>query len=144
MRERGGAYGAGARYCGRTGTVRMFSYRDPRLGQTLRDFDGALEALRRHPPEGRRLEEAILRAVREIDKPKAFQIDALERYLDELQGRGSEGGRPLRASVLGAEPGRLREVAERYLSPERGCAGVLAGAGREAELDRLEMPWRRL
>ena len=144
VRERGGAYGAGARYCGRTGTVRMFSYRDPRLGQTLRDFDGALEALRRHPPEGRRLEEAILRAVREIDKPKAFQIDALERYLDELQGRGSEGGWPLRASVLGAEPGRLREVAERYLSPERGCAGVLAGAGREAELDRLEMPWRRL
>ena len=144
VRERGGAYGAGARYCERTCTVRMFSYRDPRLAQTLRDFDGALEALRRHPPQGRRLEEAILRTVREIDKPKAFQIAALERYLDELQGRGSQGGLSLRASVLGAEPGRLRDVAERYLSPEQGCAGVLAGAGREAELDRLGLPWRRL
>ena len=144
VRERGGAYGAGARYCERTCTVRMFSYRDPRLAQTLRDFDGALEALRRNPPQGRRLEEAILRTVREIDKPKAFQIAALERYLDELQGRGSQGGLSLRASVLGAEPGRLRDVAERYLSPEQGCAGVLAGAGREAELDRLGLPWRRL
>ena len=144
VRERGGAYGAGARYCERTCTVRMFSYRDPRLAQTLRDFDRALETLRRHPPEGRRLEEAILRTVREIDKPKAFQIDAFERYLDELQGRGSEGARPLRASVLGVEPGQLCEVAERYLSPEQGRAGVLAGAGREAELDRLKMPWLRI
>ena len=144
IRERGGAYGAGARYCARTCTVRMFSYRDPRLAGTLRDFEGALESLVRNPPQGRSLEEAILRAVREIDKPKAFQVDALERYLDELQGPGSEGGRSLRDAVLGAEPGRLRDVAQRYLSPDRGCVGVLAGAGREAELDRHGLPWRRL
>ena len=144
IRERGGAYGAGARYCERTCTVRMFSYRDPRLAGTLRDFEAALESLRRHPPQGRSLEEAILRAVREIDKPKAFQADALERYLDELQGPGSEGGRSLRDAVLGVEPGRLRGVADRYLSPDRGCAGVLAGAGREEELERLGLRWRRL
>ena len=144
VRERGGAYGAGARYCARSCTVRMFSYRDPRLAGTLRDFEGALESLRRHPPQGRSLEEAILRVVREIDRPKAFQADALERYLDALQGPGSEDGRSLRDSVLGAEPGRLRDVAERYLSPDRGCVGVLAGAGREAELERLGLSWRRL
>ena len=144
VRERGGAYGAGARYCARTCTVRMFSYRDPRLAGTLRDFEGALESLRRHPPQRRSLEEAILRTVREIDKPKAFQIDALERYLDELQGLGPEGSRTLRAGALGAEPERLRDVAERYLSPDQGCDGVLAGGGREAELDRLGLPWRRL
>ena len=144
VRERGGAYGAGARYCARTCTVRMFSYRDPRLAGTLHDFEQALASLRRHPPQGDSLEEAILRAVREIDKPKAFQVDALERYLDELQGLGPEGRPALRTSVLGAEPERLRDVAERYLSPDQGCAGVLAGAGREAELDRIGLPWRRL
>ena len=144
VRERGGAYGAGARYCRRTCTVRMFSYRDPRLAQTFSDFDRALEALGRSPPRGRRFEEAVLRAVRDIDRPQAFQVDALERYLDELQGQGAQGAHALRASVLGAEPEQLREVAERYLSPEQGCAGVLAGAGREAEIDRLALPWRRL
>ena len=144
VRERGGAYGAGARYCARTCTVRMFSYRDPRLAETLRDFERAIETLHRRPPDGHRLEEAVLRTVREIDKPKAFRIAAFERYLDELQGQGAEGARALRASVLGAGPGQLREVAERYLRPEQGCAGVLAGAGREAELDRMEMPWRRI
>ena len=144
VRERGGAYGAGARYCERTCTIRMFSYRDPRLAETLHDFDRAVEVLRRQPPEGCRLEEAILRAVREIDKPKAFQIAAFERYLDELQGRGQEGARPLRASVLRTDPERLREVAERYLGPETGRTGVLAGTGREGDLDRLGIPWRRL
>ena len=134
----------GALTCRRTCTVRMFSYRDPRLAQTFSDFDRALEALGRSPPRGRRFEEAVLRAVRDIDRPQAFQVDALERYLDELQGQGAQGAHALRASVLGAEPEQLREVAERYLSPEQGCAGVLAGAGREAEIDRLALPWRRL
>ena len=144
VRERGGAYGAGARYCERTATVRVFSYRDPRLSGTLRDFDEAIEAMRRCPPEGDRLEEAILRAVRGIDRPRAFQVAARERFLDELQGRGAEGSWPLRASVLRTDPDRLRDVAERYLRPGAGCTGVLAGTGREEELDRLGITWRRL
>ena len=144
IRERGGAYGAGARYCDRTATLRMFSYRDPRLPETLQDFDLAIEALRRQPPEGRKLEEAILRAVREIDRPRAFQIAARERYLDELQGRGGEGVLPLRASVLRTDSGRLRDVAGRYLRAATGRTGVLAGTGRERDLDRLGIPWRRL
>ena len=144
VRERGGAYGAGARYCERTCTVRMFSYRDPRLGETLLDFDRAVEALRNHPPEGRRLEEAILRAIREIDRSGAFSVAAGERFLDELQGRGEEGPQPLRASVLRTEPDRLRAVIERYLHPAMGRVGVLAGTGRERDLDRLGIPWRRL
>ncbi len=143
VREHGGAYGAGARYCERSCTVRMFSYRDPRLAETLGDFHGALEALRRQPPEGRRLENAVLRTIREIDRAKAFQVHALERFLDELQGRGRTGEPSLRTSVLGVDPERLRDVAGRYLSPEQGAVGVLAGTGSEAELERLELPWRR-
>ena len=144
IRERGGAYGAGARYCDRTATLRMFSYRDPRLSETLRDFDSAIEALRRQPPEGRELEEAILRAVREIDRPRAFQIAACERYLDELQGQGGEGVRPLRGVSAPRRSEQLREVAGRYLRPTMGRTGVLAGTGRERDLDRLGIPWRRL
>ncbi|MDD9980053.1 MAG: hypothetical protein OXU81_01610, partial [Gammaproteobacteria bacterium] len=144
IRERGGAYGAGARYCNRTATVRMFSYRDPRLGETLGDFDRAIEALQRQPPDGRKLEEAILRAIREIDRPRAFQVAASERLLDELQGRGADGTKTLRESVLGTDPERLRDVADRYLCPKMGRIGVLAGSGRESDLDRLGVPWRRM
>ena len=144
IRERGGAYGAGARYCNRTATVRMFSYRDPRLAETLGDFDRAIDALQRQPPDGRKLEEAMLRAIREIDRPRAFQVAASERLLDELQGRGADGTMTLRESVLGTDPERLRDVADRYLCPKMGRIGVLAGSGREGDLDRLGVPWRRM
>ena len=144
IRERGGAYGAGARYCERTATVRMFSYRDPRLAETLGDFDRAIETLQRQPPEGRKIEEAILRAIREIDRPRAFQVAACERFLDELQGRGADGTRTLRESVLRTDPERLREVANRYLGPTMGRTGVLAGTDREGDLDRLGIPWHRI
>ena len=144
VRERGGAYGAGARYCERTATVRMFSYRDPRHSETLHEFDRAVEMVHGHPPEGRRLEEAILRAIREIDKPKAFQIAAHDRFLDKLQGLGPEGTLPLRASVLRTDPERLSEVAERYLRPDMGRTGLLVGTGREGDLDRLGIRWRCL
>ena len=144
IRERGGAYGAGARYCDRTATVRMFSYRDPRLAETLGDFDRAIETLQRQPPEGHGLEEAILRAIREIDRPRAFQIAAYERLLDELQGRGADGTGTLRESVLRTNPERLRDVADRYLRPMMGRIGVLAGTGREGDLDRLGFHWHRI
>ena len=76
--------------------------------------------------------------------PAAFQIAARERFLDELQGRGAQGSRPLRASVLGTSPDRLRDVADRYLRPDAGLTGVLARTGSEGELDRLGIAWRRL
>ena len=144
IREEGGAYGAGARYCERSATLRLFSYRDPRLAETLDDFDRASASLRRRPPARGRLEEAILRAVRELDRPRAFQVAAFERYLDELQGRDPEGVRRRRDAMLRISPEAVRETARRYLCPDRGRAGVLAAAGREDELDRLGLPWCRL
>ena len=144
IREDGGAYGAGARYCERSATLRMFSYRDPRLGETFRDFDRASESLRRRPPAFARLEEAILRAVRELDRPRAFQVAAFERYLDELQGWEPESVRRQRDAMLSTSAEAVRETARRYLRPDRGHVGVLAAAGREGELDRLGIPWRRV
>ena len=144
IREEGGAYGAGARYCERSATLRMFSYRDPRLAETLGDFDRASESLRHRPPTRGRLEEAILRAVRELDRPRAFQVAAFERYLDELQGRDPQGVRRQRDAMLRTSAAAVRETARRYLRPERGRVGVLAAAGREAELDRLGIEWSRV
>ena len=121
IRESGGAYGVGARYCERSATLRLFSYRDPRLSETLRDFDRAAESLCRRPPRGERLEEAILRAVRELDRPRAFQVAAFERYLDELQGRDPEGARRRRESMLGTGPKRCARP--------RGATSTRSGAG---------------
>jgi Zn-dependent M16 (insulinase) family peptidase len=144
IRERGGAYGVGARYCTRTNTIRLFSYRDPRLGATLADFEGATEQTRDQPPIGRHLDSAILRVVRELDRSRAFQGAAMERYLDVLHGRDAAQGERLRAAVLKVEAEQIGTVADRYLSPEHGRTGVLAAAGRARELEALGLRVRRL
>ncbi len=144
IRERGGAYGAGARYCPRTSTIRFFSYRDPRLGDTLADFDRAAEQAHDRPPSGRCLESAVLRVIRELDRTKAFQSAAMESYLDVLQGRDATRGGPLRAAVLQVEPEQIAAVAARYLQPQRGRTGVLAPAGRTRELEGLGLSINRL
>jgi Zn-dependent M16 (insulinase) family peptidase len=41
IREQGGAYGGGAGYSPNSGAMRFYSYRDPRLAETLVDFDRA-------------------------------------------------------------------------------------------------------
>jgi len=45
IREQGGAYGGGAGHDADNATFRFFSYRDPRLGETLDDFDNAIDWL---------------------------------------------------------------------------------------------------
>ncbi|MDX1594490.1 MAG: insulinase family protein, partial [Gammaproteobacteria bacterium] len=69
IREQGGAYGGGAGYDGDSATFRFFSYRDPRLAETLADFDRALDWLQSTPHEARALEEAILGVIARIDQP---------------------------------------------------------------------------
>jgi len=43
IREQGGAYGGGATYDSDSAAFRFFSYRDPRLTETLADFDRSID-----------------------------------------------------------------------------------------------------
>ena len=47
IRERGGAYGSGAGQDSGEAAFRFFSYRDPRLTETLDDFDASIKWLSR-------------------------------------------------------------------------------------------------
>ena len=43
IREKGGAYGSGSGYFADSGTFKFFSYRDPRLLETVTDFRRSLD-----------------------------------------------------------------------------------------------------
>ena len=43
IREQGGAYGGGASFDAAGRSFRFYSYRDPRLAETLADFDQGIE-----------------------------------------------------------------------------------------------------
>ncbi|MDC1485283.1 insulinase family protein, partial [Gammaproteobacteria bacterium] len=68
IREKGGAYGAGASNDNATNTFKLFSYRDPKCKETFQAFEDAISWAKTSINE-QHLEEAILGVVSSIDKP---------------------------------------------------------------------------
>ncbi len=128
LREQGGAYGGGANYDGSTGAFRFYSYRDPRLVETLTDFDQSLAWLYNTKHGARALEEAILGVVGRIDRPGSPAGEAMSSFFNSLHGRTPEQRREFRHRVLQVKIEDLRRVAVAYLHPENAHIAVLSNA----------------
>jgi Zn-dependent M16 (insulinase) family peptidase len=139
VRERGGAYGGGASFDSDSGAFSFYSYRDPRLVETLADFDRALDWLAT-PAPGALLEEAILGVIRGLDKPRSPAGAAVHWYYSELHGRSADFRAQFRRQVLATTVDDLRAVAARYLQPARGVVGVVTHAGEKATIDAMDLP----
>ncbi|CAK0744779.1 presequence protease [Gammaproteobacteria bacterium] len=126
IREKGGAYGGGAGYDGDTGVFRFYSYRDPRLAETLEDFDRSLEWLARGDYPTRALEEACLGVIGAIDRPDSPAGEAIGAYLSSLYGRTPTQRRDFRARVLQVTIDDLRRVGALYLNPEKASVAVVS------------------
>ncbi len=126
IREQGGAYGAGASYRGISGVFRFFSYRDPRLEQTLADFDQALDWLHTANHTQRDLEEAILGTIATIDLPGSPAGEAIGAFFGSLFGRTPTQRREFRHRVLHVTLNDLQRVTSTYFHPERAGISVLA------------------
>lgn len=134
IREQGGAYGGGAGYHPDSGAFRFYSYRDPRLADTLADFDRALDWLQTHDHPPRTLEEAILGIIAAIDKPGSPAGEAVTAFFGTLFGRTPEQRRAFRQRVLEVTLDDLRRVATTYLHPEQARCAALGNARTLAEL----------
>ena len=128
IREQGGAYGSGAQYDSDTGTFRFFSYRDPRLADTLTDFDASVTWLLDNNHEPRTVEEAILSIISSIDRPESPSGEATAAYFAALHGRTPEQRRRFRSRVLEVTLDDLKRVAATYLNTDLASVGVLSDA----------------
>nr|MDJ0893126.1 peptidase M16 [Gammaproteobacteria bacterium] len=145
VREQGGAYGAGAGYDSDTGGFRFFSYRDPRLGDTLSDFDRALAWLGEEAHEYRQLEEAILGVVSAIDRPDSPAGEAIKAFYGILHGRTPEQRRRFREKVLAVTLDDLRRVGEAWLDAEKASTAVVSDPKTLAvEAPKLDLEVRTL
>jgi Zn-dependent M16 (insulinase) family peptidase len=144
IREQGGAYGGGASYNADSGAMRLYSYRDPRLAETLKDFERAIPWLTEGRHEERQLEEAILRVLGDIDRPESPAGEAIGAYFGTRHGRTPAYRRALRRAVMGVGSDDLMRVSEKYLSVDTASVAVVsneatieANAGLGLEICKL-------
>ena len=139
IREQGGAYGGGASFDPDSGSMRFYSYRDPRLTETLTDFDNSVKWLVENNHEWRLVEEAILGVISSIDKPGSPAGEAKKTFHGILHGRTPEQRRRFRARILEVRESDLKRVAETYLKPELASTAVISDAGRLEKVEGLEI-----
>ncbi|MGD9603402.1 MAG: insulinase family protein [Gammaproteobacteria bacterium] len=136
LREKGGAYGGGASFDSDSGCFFFYSYRDPRLADTLADFDRALDWFMQDA-DSARLEESILGVIRTLDKPRSPAGAAIDAFHSAQQGRTPEFRAGYRSRALGITHADLRAAAGRYLVPARGAVGIVTHRGEAATMDAL-------
>ena len=137
IREQGGAYGGGASQDSSSASFRFYSYRDPRLNETLNDFDAAISWLKESNHDAEVLEQAILGVVSQIDKPRSPAGEAKGDYHNNLFGRTRKHREQFRANVLKVTLADLLEVADKYLRPENASYGVITQSSNKKQLQEL-------
>lgn len=137
IREQGGAYGGGASQDSNTASFRFYSYRDPRLTETLDDFDQALVWLQETEHQWQAVEEAILGVIGSIDKPGSPAGEAKSTYQAELFGRTREKRELFRNRVLQVTAEDLKRVAQVYLLQEKASIALVTHAGHKPTIESL-------
>ena len=128
IREKGGAYGGGANHDTNIAAFRFYSYRDPRLSETLDDFDRAIEWMLSGKHEWRMVEEAILGVVSNIDKPGSPAGEARQAFHNQLHGRTLDKLQAFRQAILKVKLDDLKRVTETYLDPDKASTAIITNA----------------
>lgn len=144
IREQGGAYGGGAGQDNSIAAFRFYSYRDPRLEETLEDFDKSIEWVLNSKLEWQSIEEAILGTVSGIDKPDSPAGRAKRFYHSDLHGRSLELRQQYRERILATTAEDLRRVAATYLVAENESTAVITDYSKQDLVEGLGLEVMKL
>jgi Zn-dependent M16 (insulinase) family peptidase len=133
IREQGGAYGGGASHDASVAAFRFYSYRDPRIGGTLDDFEASIAWLRDSAADPRALEEAILGVIGSLDRPGSPAGEAKQDFHNRRFGRDHAQRMAFRRRILAVTFDDLQRVAATYLVPEAASIAVVTGAAPLAQ-----------
>ncbi len=144
IREQGGAYGGGASYDADIAAFRFFSYRDPRLAETLEDFDRSIDWLLDGRHDWRQVEEAILGVIGGIDKPGSPAGEAKKAFHNSLFGRTAAQRQQFRSRVLDVTLDDLRRVGKTYLQLNKASIAVITNSATHKEIGDLGLKLHQL
>ena len=137
IREQGGAYGGGASQDSGVAAFKFYSYRDPRLAETLTDFDAAIDWMLTAKHEFRVLEEAILGVIGSLDKPGSPAGEAKQHFHNRLFGRSHQQRQLFRQQILEVTLDDLQRVTETYLRPELASTAVISSNSQKESASAL-------
>lgn len=139
IRENGGAYGGGASQDSAIGAFRFYSYRDPRLSETLEDFDKSIDWMLDSDHDDRLLEEAILGVIGTLDKPGSPAGEAKQSFHNNLYGRTEEQQQAYRERILKVTMDDLKRVTQTYLKTDDCSVAVITNSTTYEEVGDLGM-----
>src|SRR5690554_2018780 len=137
IREKGGAYGGGASYDGNACSFRFYSYRDPRLAETFKDFEASVDWLLNTEQLPHQLEEAILGLIASMDKPGSPAGEAITACYALLHARTPAFRTKLRERLLAVTLDDLKRVADVYLRQQTPVKSVVAPVAKREALQEL-------
>ena len=135
IREKGGAYGAGASQDSSNKVFKFFSYRDPKCSETFDEFKNSREWSIKYITE-EQLEEGVLGVISSIDKPLSPFGEAMSDFMSKLDQKSQDERLHFRAKVKECKLADLMYVSEKYLFGESKRSAI-AGQNYEAELVKL-------
>lgn len=135
IREKGGAYGGGARMGG--GLFTFYSYRDPNSVQTLSAFRRGVDWAKSGLFTQQDIDEAKLSVFSAVDSPVAPASKGIGRF---LSGVTDEKLQEHRERLFNVTHKSLLDVAERYLGAGQRTCGV-AILGPENETIKKDPSW---
>ncbi len=137
IREQGGAYGGGATHDSANACFKFYSYRDPRLSETLDDFDNSIQWLLETKHDYQPLEEAILGVISSLDKPSSPAGDAKQTFHNNLYGRNEQQRQKFRQEILAVTIDDLVRVTKRYFVDQGSSIAVVSNHDHEKDCIKL-------
>ena len=135
IREKGGAYGAGASQDSNNKVFKFFSYRDPKCTETFKEFKKSREWSIKNITE-EQLEEGVLGVISSIDKPLSPFGEAMSDFMSSLDQKTQDERLSFRSKVKECSLADLAMVSEKYLFNESKRSAI-AGQHYETELKDL-------
>ena len=129
IREKGGAYGAGASQDSSLGIFKFYSYRDPRIEGTFDDFEASLNWILNDAKDEGLVEQSILGIIGSMDRPSSPAGEAKMIHHALKAGRTPERRLAYRQGLLAVTLSDVKRVIETYLLGVEGKKAVLAPKG---------------
>ena len=142
IREKGGAYGAGAMHDSSSGVFKFFSYRDPNCRETFDEFQASINWIDNNLKQ-KHLDEAVLNVISSVDKPLSPVGEAKSDFYQNLNGINHQMRLDYRNKILNTSLQDLHEVADKYLNT-KSFKSVIGSKNFESDFESLSLHQKEL